>query len=153
MALCEPPYTVRIKTHGKDEIQPDSKKQSHSVCLALGKSEPQQQQQQQQWLPERIPLTAHFQLCRREGGDERQDWSLGFPTVDHTVREEEEAWEHISSHCNVRCLSVPAVIHNVTSCFFAYSADTASQKHCCCRDVCVCVCESSEITAARVNGS
>lgn len=56
------------------------------------------------------------------GGDGRRDWSLGFPSVDHRVRENGGrrmggGCEDISSERGVRCRSSPAVIHNVTAIF------------------------------------
>lgn len=45
-----------------------------------------------------------------ESRDERRDWSLGFPTVDHRVR---GGPGRIFQGCNVR--SAPALIHNGTS--------------------------------------
>lgn len=76
-------------------------------------------------------LAAHFQLWRggREGENEggwmrrKKRWEarLEFGVSyrrSQGQRRRGRAWEDISSQCNVRCLSTPAVIHNVTSSFF-----------------------------------
>lgn len=68
-------------------------------------------------------------------GDERQDCEFGVSyCTSQGQRRRGRAWEDISSRCNVRCLSPPAVIHNVTTHFFFFFCLFCRyrlRKHCC----------------------